>query len=88
MKKISIENLTSKLTRQASIDRQVQKESREYKRKFNQVRRIAQKYDAFISFSGNYFCVSLRNLEQIYIYDPDLTILLDDLNIKVQLTIW
>ena len=88
MKKNQIEKLGANFTRQAEIERQEQRESREYRKKFNELRRIAQKYDAFISYQGNYFCVTLRNLEQIYLYDPDLTILLNDLNIKIQLTIW
>jgi hypothetical protein len=81
-----IEELSRKLSRNKTISINETAEDRARRRKLNELRRRLIAYEARI-FGNNAVSISLANYESALLYDPDLLILITDLNFKIQFSI-
>lgn len=78
-----IEALNKKLTRIAEIERLDLIAARERKRKHNELKLRLLKYDARI-LKHEFVSISLKNYDSLIQFDPECTILISDLNYKIQ----
>lgn len=76
-------DLNRKLTRIAEIEKLDAKAARERKRKHNELKRRLLKYDARI-LKHEFVSISLSNYDSLIKYDAECTILISDLNYKIQ----
>lgn len=81
-----IEALSRKLTRDQTISISETAEDRARRRKLNELRRRLLAYEARI-FGNNAVSITLAHYESALLYDPDLLILIQDLNFKIQFSI-
>ena len=81
-----IEALSRKLTRDKTISISETAEDRARRRKLNELRRRLLAYEARI-FGNNAVSITLAHYESALLYDPDLLILIQDLNFKIQFSI-
>lgn len=79
-----IEALTKKLSRIADIEKLDLAEAKDRAKKIKELKRRLLKYHANTSFNNEFVCITLANYDQVLKYDPDLTILISDLNMKIQ----
>jgi hypothetical protein len=78
--------LSEKLSREKTISISETAEDRARRRKINELRRRLIAYDARI-FGNNAVSITLSHYESALLYDPDLLILIQDLNFKIQFSI-
>ena len=78
--------IVKKLEREKTISLIETAEDRARRRKINELRRRLIAYDARI-FGNNAVSITLSHYESALLYDPDLLILIQDLNFKIQFSI-
>jgi hypothetical protein len=76
--------LVDKFTRQHQIDKLEQKQIQEMKSKKAELKRRLLKYQAKI-IRGNFISISETNYHSILQYDSELSLLITDLQYKIQL---
>lgn len=81
-----IKDLTRQLSRNKLISISETAEDRARRRKLNELRRRLLAYEGRI-FGNNAVSITLTHYESALLYDPELLILIQDLNFKIQFSI-
>lgn len=81
-----LEELSRKLSRDKLISINETAEDKARRRKLNELRRRLIAYQARI-FGNNAVSITLAHYESALLYDPDLILLIQDLNFKIQFSI-
>lgn len=79
-----IEDLRKKLSRIADIEKKDLAEAKERLKKIKELKRRLLKYEAHTSFNNEFVCITLANYDSVLKYDPEVSILINDLQMKIQ----
>lgn len=79
-----IEALRKKLSRIVDIEKQDLALAKERTKKIKELKRRLLKYQANTSFNNEFVCITLENYDNILKFDPEASILIADLGMKIQ----